>query len=342
MSEMDPSAQVQSISSSIREIANNIDESKLDKNHDEGLISQMSKLNVDTDVTTQASLAHISSRPDQKGVQDLSSPSNGLEISALDKMRSERQLFKESMQKQRSEALLQEAFNAEQISEEDFARYQFEKQMEAFDPEMLDSMKSHMENMNPAQQREFIQYMQYEQQQKMIQQQMLAQYTSLRKKKAAGLPNEDDTDSDNDESFDAQAFAEFQKQLKTEMELSGEDGGDNSQELDIQAMMQMQVAQQMHRQQRERFMKEQEAALGERSEYELQLMRSLGADSVEEAMEIIQAAGIKPEDIPSLLMSNGLSPKESNPMPTLPEPPKLTRKQQLGMEPIPPELMLEI
>lgn len=257
-------------------------------------------------------------------------------------MRSERQLFKESMQKQRSEALLQEAFNAEQISEEDFARYQFEKQMEAFDPEMLDSMKSHMENMNPAQQREFIQYMQYEQQQKMIQQQMLAQYTSLRKKKAAGLSNEDDTDSENDESFDAQAFAEFQKQLKTEMELSGEDGGDNSQELDIQAMMQMQVAQQMHRQQRERFMKEQEAALGERSEYELQLMRSLGADSVEEAMEIIQAAGIKPEDIPSLLMSNGLSPKESNPVPTLPEPPKLTRKQQLGMEPIPPELMLEI
>ena len=66
--------------------------------------------------------------------------------------------------------------------------------------------------------------------------------------------------------------------------------------------------------------------MGERSEYELQLMKSLGADSVEEAMEIIQAAGIKPEDIPSLLMSNGLSPKESNPVPTLPEPPKLTRK----------------
>ena len=31
----------------------------------------MSKLNVDTDLTTQASLAHISSRPDQKGVQEL-------------------------------------------------------------------------------------------------------------------------------------------------------------------------------------------------------------------------------------------------------------------------------
>ena len=50
--------------------------------------------------------------------------------------------------------------------------------------------------------------------------------------------------------------------------------------------------------------------MGTKSEYELQLMRSLGADSVEEAMEIIQAAGIKPEDIPSLLMNNGLSPKE--------------------------------
>ena len=94
------------------------------------------------------------------------------------------------------------------------------------------------------------------------------------------------------------------------MELSGQDSGERSQELDVQTMMQMQIAQQMHKQQRERFMKEQDATLGTKREYELQLMRSLGADSVEEAMEIIQAAGIKPEDIPSLLMSNGLSPKE--------------------------------
>lgn len=94
------------------------------------------------------------------------------------------------------------------------------------------------------------------------------------------------------------------------MELSGQDSGDRSQELDVQTMMQMQIAQQMHKQQRERFMEEQDATLGTKSEYELQLMRSLGADSVEEAMEIIQAAGIKPEDIPSLLMNNGLSPKE--------------------------------
>ena len=49
---MDPSTEVQSISKSIREIANNIDESKLDQNHDEGLISQMSKLNVDSNLTT--------------------------------------------------------------------------------------------------------------------------------------------------------------------------------------------------------------------------------------------------------------------------------------------------
>ena len=54
-------------SKSIREMANNIDESKLDSNHDEGLISQMSKLNVDSDLTTQASHATMSSRPDQKG-----------------------------------------------------------------------------------------------------------------------------------------------------------------------------------------------------------------------------------------------------------------------------------
>ena len=35
-----------------------------------------------------------------------------------------------------------------------------------------------------------------------------------------------------------------------------------------------------------------------------------GNSLVMSAMEIIQAAGIKPEDIPSLLMNNGLSPKE--------------------------------
>ena len=66
-----------------------------------------------------------------------------------------------------------------------------------------------------------------------------------------------------------------------------------------------------------------ESAPTNQKEYELQLMRSLGANSIEEAMEIIQAAGIKAEDIPSLLVNNGLMNKPVAPMP---EPPKLTRK----------------
>ena len=58
--------------------------------------------------------------------------------------------------------------------------------------------------------------------------------------------------------------------------------------------------------------------------YEMQLMRSLGTDNIEEAMQIIKAAGIKEEDVPALLMSNGLG---GAPKPPMPEPPKLTRKQ---------------
>lgn len=34
----------------------------------------------------------------------------------------------------------------------------------------------------------------------------------------------------------------------------------------------------------------------------------LGVDSFEEALDLMQAAGIKEEDIPSLLMSNGILP----------------------------------
>jgi hypothetical protein len=37
-------------------------------------------------------------------------------------------------------------------------------------------------------------------------------------------------------------------------------------------------------------------------------MKVLGVDSVEEAIQIIQSAGIQPEDIPSLLASHGLDP----------------------------------
>ena len=54
-------------------------------------------------------------------------------------------------------------------------------------------------------------------------------------------------------------------------------------------------------------------------------MRSLGVDSIEEAMQIIKAAGIKEEDVPALLMSNGLSGEAPKP-PLATEPPKLTRK----------------
>ena len=45
----------------------------------------------------------------------------------------------------------------------------------------------------------------------------------------------------------------------------------------------------------------------------MQLMRALGADSVEEAMQIAEAAGLKPEDIPKLLESQGLTSNKDKP-----------------------------
>lgn len=68
-------------------------------------------------------------------------------------------------------------------------------------------------------------------------------------------------------------------------------------------------------------------------------MKSLGADSIEEAMNIMQAAGLKPEDIPGLLMNNGMQPNVPQKPIISMEPPKLTRKQEMGIDPIPPELM---
>lgn len=81
--------------------------------------------------------------------------------------------------------------------------------------------------------------------------------------------------------------------------------------------------------------------MSDKEAYEMQLMRSLGTDTIEEAMQIIKAAGIKEEDVPALLMSNGLGGGAPKPAMAA-EPPKLTRKQQLGIEPIPPELMAQI
>jgi hypothetical protein len=82
--------------------------------------------------------------------------------------------------------------------------------------------------------------------------------------------------------------------------------------------------------------------MNDQQAYEMQLMRSLGTDSIEEAMQIIKAAGIKEEDVPALLMNNGLVGDVPPRAPPMPEAPKLTRKQQLGIEPIPPELMAQI
>ena len=68
----------------------------------------------------------------------------------------------------------------------------------------------------------------------------------------------------------------------------------------------------------------------------MQLMKSLGAESIEEAMQIIQAAGIKPDDVPGLLASHGLGGEAQEQQL---EAPKLTRRQELGIDPIPEELM---
>jgi len=42
----------------------------------------------------------------------------------------------------------------------------------------------------------------------------------------------------------------------------------------------------------------------EQAAYNMQLMKSLGAETMDEAMEIIQAAGIRPEDLPELMMDS--------------------------------------
>lgn len=65
-------------------------------------------------------------------------------------------------------------------------------------------------------------------------------------------------------------------------------------------------------------------------------MQSLGAESMEEAMMIASAAGIKPEDIPQFMASQGMYMGGQQPPPAVPGEQKLTRRQQLGIDPIPP------
>jgi 3-hydroxyisobutyrate dehydrogenase-like beta-hydroxyacid dehydrogenase len=57
----------------------------------------------------------------------------------------------------------------------------------------------------------------------------------------------------------------------------------------------------------------------------MQLLNALGAESMEEAISLAEAAGIKPQDVPSLLMSEGQRPMA---LPLEPEEEvKLTRRQ---------------
>lgn len=71
-------------------------------------------------------------------------------------------------------------------------------------------------------------------------------------------------------------------------------------------------------------------------EYNKHFMNSLGAESLEEAMMIAQAAGIQPDDIPEFMASQGMF------LPQQPggaggAPVELTRRQQLGIDPMPPQ-----
>lgn len=57
-------------------------------------------------------------------------------------------------------------------------------------------------------------------------------------------------------------------------------------------------------------------------------MKSLGAENMQEAMAIVQAAGIESEDINELMMDQAIIDANM-------QKPKLTRRQQLGIDPIP-------
>lgn len=61
-----------------------------------------------------------------------------------------------------------------------------------------------------------------------------------------------------------------------------------------------------------------EQELMESKNYEAHLMQALGTDSIEEAMGIAKAAGIRPSDVPSMLMASGQNVSNLDPKP-LPE-----------------------
>ena len=73
----------------------------------------------------------------------------------------------------------------------------------------------------------------------------------------------------------------------------------------------------------------------EQEYYNYLLVKALGADSIEEAVHIVKAAGIQPDDLPELLIDQAMQdarPKEQ----------KLTRRQQLGIDPIPSAEQLKV
>ena len=84
-------------------------------------------------------------------------------------------------------------------------------------------------------------------------------------------------------------------------------------------------------------------------------MQALGVTSMPEAISVMQAMGMKPEDVPAFLaqkqreemMANvggthGLLQMQSENQAPPAEPIKLTRRQQLGVDPIPPEVLQQI
>ena len=69
---------------------------------------------------------------------------------------------------------------------------------------------------------------------------------------------------------------------------------------------------------------------------EVQMMKAFGVDSPQEAMMMMHAMGLQPEDLPKLLEARQQQEEKAK------EPVQLTRRQQLGIDPIPPEVLAQI